>query len=134
MAEKSAEKTEKMTESKMTDDEKLWGALAYFLGFFISLLGPIVAYFIKKDSKFVRFHAVQSILFSVVFGIVFFGLTVVFTVLAVVTGGIAALLNILLLPLALVAFLVYLYAGYKAYQGQMYKIPVIGAFADKYSG
>jgi uncharacterized membrane protein len=125
---------EKPADMKLSDDEKLWGALAYFLGFVISIFGPIVAYFIKKDSKFVKFHAIQSIIFAVAAGIVFGGLWFVTFILAVITGGLGALLGILLLPLGLVFLAVYVYAGYKAYTGEMYKIPVVGGFAMKYAG
>lgn len=92
--------------------------LSYVLGF----ITGIIFYLIEKENKFVRFHAMQSI---VVFGS--------FTVLAI-AAGLVPFLNIILLPLiSLVEIILWIVLMIKAYQGEMFKLPVAGDFADKNS-
>lgn len=94
-----------------TSDDKLWAALGY----------PIVLIAIimllmeeKKVRPFIKFHAVQSIAANVV-------LFVVGSIVAVVTLGFGGIC----LPLL---WLVFLYWGYLAYQGQLFEIPVVTKF------
>lgn len=115
-------------------DDKLMGALAYVFGW----LSGLIVYFVKKESKFVRFHAIQSILLSVVGGIlatvIMVGLWIVGVILAIFTGGLGMMvipLGILLLMAACVIITVL--AAYKAYKGLEYKLPFIGNLAEKYS-
>jgi len=115
-----------------SDDSKVLGAIAYFLGFFAILL-----YLIKKDDKFVKFHSIQSILLNVVWMVVFTVLMIGSMSLTVVTammGGIGGL-SMLCLPFAgLGVLVIVLFMMWKAFSGEMYKLPFIGDLADKYSG
>lgn len=105
------------------------GLLCYALGWVTGL----VFYFMEKENKFVRFHAMQSI-------IVFGGLSII--------GGLLTLFAMLLLliPTAgpilfglLVAFgsllvtVLWILLMVKAYQNVRFKIPKIGDLAEKYS-
>jgi uncharacterized membrane protein len=102
------------------------GAIAYVLGWITG-----VAMYVLEDDEFVQFHAKQSIALSVVGFAASIGLFVVFFVLgrSPFVGGIFRLLLGLLSPLlglaglALTAFL-----AYKAYEGERYKLPVIGDY------
>ena len=47
-------------------DENIAALLSYILGW----VSGLIFFLIEKDSKFVRFHAMQSILFNVVVGVV----------------------------------------------------------------
>lgn len=101
--------------SDVTSDDKLWAALSYV---FAPVLGIIV--FLMEDKKarpFIKFHAVQSIAVSVVVWI----LVVILATVTLGFGGICA-------PLV---WLVFLYWGYKAYQGEMVSIPVVTDFIKK---
>jgi uncharacterized membrane protein len=98
------------------------GLLCYVLGWITGL----VFYLLEKENKFVRFHAMQSI---VTFG----ALTVVgivFSVLSAIPfiGILFWLLDILLSLLVVVLWVVLMV---KAYQGQTYKLPVAGNFAEQ---
>lgn len=91
------------------------GALAYVLGF----VSGIIIYLISKD-KFARFHALQSIMLSVVLYIIRYAL-------AFLPGmGYRAYSLVNLISLLLFIFLLV-----KAYQGQKIKLPVIGDIAEK---
>lgn len=89
-------------------------ALSYVLGW----LTGIIFLLVEKD-PFVRFHAMQSI---VTFGI----LTII--PLVPVVGWVLS-------PLIIVAgFVLWLVLIFKAYQGEEFKLPVIGEFAKKQAG
>jgi uncharacterized membrane protein len=89
-------------------------ALSYVLGW----LTGIVFLLIEKD-PFVRFHAMQSV---VTFGVL--------TILAMVP-----LIGWVLSPLVMiVSFVLWLVLIFKAYQGEEFKLPVIGDFAKKQLG
>jgi uncharacterized membrane protein len=97
---------------------------------FVPILG-IVFYLIEKNSRFVKFHAMQSILFGAAWIVIWIGLSIVSGVLAAVHLGI---LNLLLLPIELIVglgfFILWILAAIKAWQGQMYKLPIIGNIAE----
>jgi uncharacterized membrane protein len=86
-------------------------ALSYVLGW----LTGIVFLLIEKE-PFVRFHAMQSI---ITFGIL--------TILSFVP-----LIGWILSPLVMiVGFVLWLVLIFKAYQGEKFKLPVVGDFAEK---
>lgn len=87
-------------------------AFAYVLGW----LTGIAFLLLEKNDKFVRFHALQSV---VVFG----GITVI---------AMFPIIGWMLSPLLMMAgFILWLFLIYKAYKGEEYKLPVIGPFVAK---
>lgn len=105
---------EQTTKTSIGLDENLAGALAYLLGF----ITGIVLLVVEKDSRFVRFHAMQST-------IVFAGIWIVSIVLWQVPL-IGWLINLMLVPVTLVLWLVLII---KAYQHETFKLPVVGNLA-----
>lgn len=95
------------------------GLLCYVLGW-ISGLAFIL---IEKESKLVRFHAMQSI---IVFGV----LTIAFLSLNYI-GEIGLTIGVFLIVLTPVLWIVLMI---KAYQGTMYKLPWAGNLAEKWAG
>src|SRR5258708_36231100 len=104
-------------------------ALAY-LFFFVS--GVIFLYLDPyNEDEFIRFHARQSIGFS----IAWFALLIVFGVfIAVLPHGLGALLGFIqtLIDIALAVFWVVLM--YKAYNGERYRIPELADIVDSIAG
>jgi uncharacterized membrane protein len=96
-------------------DENIEAALCYFLWF----LTGILFFVAEKDSKFVKFHAMQSIALSII-------LSVINLVLFITIVG------IILLPLIyLLGAILWIVLMYKAYKGEKFKLPVVGDFAEK---
>ena len=107
--------------------------VAVLLAYLLSLVGGIVIFMMEKENKFVRFHAMQSIILNIVALITFVILSVLMAIVTALTAGIGGICGIVLFPLLGVAFAVFaLIAMIKGYQGEMYKIPLIGDFAEKY--
>ena len=107
-------------------NRNLVAALSYFLGF----ITGIVILLVEKDDKFIRFHAMQS---SLVFGAIF----VADIILGAVIGAVPILnlINSLFNTLVfIIALIVWIVSMLKAFQGQMFKWPVVGNFAEKQIG
>ena len=99
-------------------DENIEGLLCYVLLFvtgFIFLL-------IEKKSRFVRFHAMQSL-------IAFLALFVISAVAGIVPlfGRVVSSL------LGILTFVLWIFMMYKAYNNELYKLPIAGDFAEKQS-
>lgn len=98
------------------NNENLMGAVSYLLGF----VTGIIILLVEKESKFVRFHAMQS---TILFGGIF---------VANIALGFVPLLGWLVgLILSLVAFVLWIVCMWKAFQGEMYKVPYVGDIAEK---
>lgn len=97
-------------------DANVAGLLCYLLGWITGL----VFFLIEKESKFVRFHALQSI---IVFGS--------FTVLPFVLIMIPAIGPLLLPLVSLVELVVWILLMVKTFQGETFKIPYVGDIAEK---
>lgn len=100
-------------------DANLAAALSYLLGF----ITGIVFLVIEKENTFVRFHAMQST-------ITFAGLFVVMVVL----GAIPILGWFLSLILWLASLIIWLILLIKAFQGEKFKLPLVGDIAERQVG
>jgi len=118
-------------------DENVAALLSYIFGW----VSGLIFFLIEKDSKLVRFHAMQSILFNALIAIVGFGLWVVVFILMLIGGQLADFLGTivaLLGTLLYLAFVVGILIAWvmcliRAYQGKYFKLPIIGNFAEKFS-
>src|SRR5690349_886391 len=91
--------------------------LSYAFGF----ISGIIFFVIEKENKFVRFHALQStILFGAIFALQFALPITIFLAIIIPLLSIASLVLCVILML-------------KAYQGEMFKLPVVGDLAEKNS-
>ncbi|MDQ0350297.1 putative membrane protein [Alkalibacillus filiformis] len=92
------------------------GLLCYLFGFITGLIFLLV----EKDSKFVRFHAFQSIF-----------IWVSLFVLSMVIGFVPLIGWLISLLLAPVGFVIWIVCMIKAYQGKWFKFPVVGNIAEE---
>jgi uncharacterized membrane protein len=117
-----------MSEAKgktsMGMEQNVEGLLCYVLGF----ITGIVFFVMEKENKFIRFHAMQSI---VVFGAIF----VVDIFLSIMNAfiGIHWIFSLLLGLIGLLTFILWLVLMLQAYQEKMFKLPVAGDIAEKNS-
>jgi len=101
------------------------GLLCYVLGW----VSGLVFILIEKENKFVRFHAVQSI--------VTFGSITVVSILLSILGlipFIGVVFDIINWIIGLLAFVLWIVLMVKAYQGATYKLPWAGNIAEKRIG
>jgi uncharacterized membrane protein len=96
-------------------DANLAAALSYLLGF----VSGIIVLVLEKENRFVRFHALQSVL-------AFGGITLLWVLLNAVPI-LGFLLGVLvIIPGSAVIWLVMMF---KAYQGDEFKLPLVGPIA-----
>ena len=96
--------------------------VAALLSYLIGIVTGLIFYLVEKENKFVRFHAMQSI---VTFGALFV-LGMALTVIPVIGWAMLPLLWVLDLVLWILLMV-------KAYQGETFKLPIAGDFAEKHS-
>ena len=122
------------TSSSTGLDPKLGGLLAYLLGW----LTGLILFLVEKDNKYIRFHAMQSILLSIAVFVIEVALGIVVGILTRIPGiglivGLAALPVYGLLGLAVFGLWIFMMIkGYNGYDtGEYYKLPFIGNMAEK---
>lgn len=98
--------------------------LSYLFGWITGL----IFFLVEKQNRFVRFHAMQSILF-------FGGLTVIRIILSIIgalpiLGFFASLIWIAVIIIGLVGWIILMINGF---QGKYFKLPIIGDYAEKYA-
>ena len=99
-------------------DANVAAALSYLVGFVTGIIFLVV----EKQNRFVRFHAMQSIL-------VFAGIVVIDILLNLVPLLGALAVAFVIVPASAVLWLLLMY---KAYQGEEFRLPLVGPFvADR---
>ena len=63
--------------------------LAHILGIFSGFIAPLIFFLVKKDSKFVSFHALQALAWHIVYFVCVFGAVMIFFV-SMITSGVFA--------------------------------------------
>jgi uncharacterized Tic20 family protein len=108
-------------------DDHLWALLSYLLTFVAAILAPLVIYLVKmNESRYVRYHAAQSLNMSITALIYTFGGFFVGLVVAIATKWWGLVLVIPLFIAYAVAHLVYLtLAAIAANRGEYYQVPTI---------
>lgn len=103
---------DKKSKTELGLDENVEALLCYVLGWVTGLIFLLV----EKDNKFVRFHAVQSLItfgaLNLIIMVPFFG-----WLISPIVG--------------LLGFILWVVLMIKAYQGKKFKLPIVGDIAAK---
>lgn len=121
-------------------DANVVAGLCYVANFvcYLGVVLSIIVLITDKSNKLARFHAAQSLLL-IPLGIVFFVVYMIgFGVSAAIDSALGFPLFMILVMLILVViglgiFVMTIIAAVKGFQGQTYKLPIIGNFADSIS-
>ena len=115
-------------------DSNIGALLCYIHVCGIGLVYSIIVLVTDKTNKLPRFHAFQSLMMLVVFVILYFVAGFIIGIGAGAQSGAIASLGLLINAVIGLAFLALMILGaIKGYQGQIFKLPVIGDMADKWS-
>ena len=122
------------------------GNVAAALGYPIGIIA-IICLIMEKENRFVKFHALQSILLHVAFIVVAIAVWIIGVILVIAglaasaatnsgaLGGLGSLLFGLIWLVVIVCYVGGLiYAAVKAYGGEKFMLPIIGGMADKWAG
>lgn len=71
------------------EDERTMAFLAHLLQVFAGFIAPLVIFCIKQNSRFVKFHALQSLIWQLCYMAIFFGAMIIFffSIFATVISG-----------------------------------------------
>lgn len=111
-----------MSETKLGVSENIAGLLAYLL----TWISGIILLIIEKDNKFVRFHAAQSTVLYL--ALLVLDIALGFLTFIPYVGFIISLASMLI---GLLSLVLWIFLMYKAYKGEMYRLPVIAEYADQ---
>lgn len=124
-----------------TNDEKTFALLAHVLGIFLGFVAPLVIFLIKRESKFVSFHAMQSLVWHVIYiififaGLIFFFISLIATIGTAHAGrtdapllffGMFAFIWLFVACGWLVNMILGIVYGIRASKGEWAQIPLIG--------
>ena len=132
---------------EITSDEKTMATLAHVLQLVGGWIAPLIIFFVKRDSKFVAFHAMQALLWQLILMVFWFGAMIVWvaTIFSFAFShaanaapahppslrfflGIFALWIVAFGIMGLNLFLA-IYFGIKASRGEWASYPIIGRWA-----
>ena len=88
-------------------------------------ISGLVFFLLEKQNRFVRFYAMQSIIF-------FGGLTVLSIIISIL-ANIASPIGYLSYLLNIVGFIGWLLLVINSFQGKYFKLPYVGDYAEKYA-
>jgi len=122
------------------------GNLAAALGYPIGIIA-IICLVMEKENRFVKFHALQSILWFAIYIVVIIALMILGVIIGILgvaasaasssAGAGVGIIGMLVWLLWLVVFLGWLImlimAAVKAYGGIEYKLPIVGNMAEKWT-
>ena len=98
-------------------DENVAGFLCYLFGFITGIVFLVV----ERESRFVKFHAMQST-------ITFLSLFVISFII-----GWIPVINLLVYPIWILSVILWLVLMIKALQGKKYLLPIVGKMAEEKS-
>ena len=102
-------------------EQNLAAMLSYVFGFF----SGIAVLVLERDNKFVRFHALQSTLWFLFLFIIYWVLGF-FSRIWLIGWFLGFMLSPVTAVLSFVAFISWAILLYKAYQGENFKLPIVG--------
>ena len=129
-----------------TQDERTMALMAHLLQIFTGFLGPLVIYFIRRQSRFVAFHSLQAVFWQLlVTAVTFLGVLLIMVTILVgsprgsgpPSGGVLALFVVFWLAMvgtSLLNLVVAVYFTVKASKGEWAENPLVGGWARRAAG
>ncbi len=91
-------------------------------------VAALIIFLMEKRNRFVRFHALQSLIFGG--GLIVLSIIVRIVAYIPILGAVIACLSLIVTLAALVLYIVLMIQGF---QGKMFKLPIIGDYAERYA-
>jgi uncharacterized Tic20 family protein len=132
-----------------TEDERNFAMLAHVLQFFAGFIPPLVIYLVKRNSRFVAFHALQALFWQITyFVIIMLGMVIIFATMfgtlvhqlpkgatnntfpVGIFLGMGAFWLVFMMGWVVNVVLA-IYYGIKAHQGKWAAYPILGRWARR---
>ncbi len=108
--------------------------IASFVCYLCPPVTSIVMMLLERENKDVQFHSWQATTLGVGYIVVSIGLNILAIIVGKIIGFLGMVINWLNPLVGLAAFILWLVCLVKAYQGEWWKIPYLGDFAEKRAG
>jgi len=111
-----SQKVDSMKEASMEEETDVGGIdarMASVVAYLVAPVSSLMVFVMEENNEFVRFHAMQALIFSVLSWVI-------------ITVTSAVFIGLLFVPLY---YVVIAFLCYKAYNGEAWEIPGIGGFA-----
>jgi uncharacterized membrane protein len=100
----------------------------------LGIIVSLVFFLVEKTSRLLRFHAMQALLFGCVFVLIGIAFRILQVLVSIAIGDLVGLLGYfglwaVQITIALLLAIPLILAAIKAYQGQYFKLPIIGNIA-----
>jgi uncharacterized membrane protein len=116
--------------TSMGMDANIAAGLSYIVGWITGL----IFFIMENQNRFVRFHAMQSILFSAALTAFYILLNIVSFALAIASiPFLGLLLSGVGFLVAIGTLVVWIFLVINAFQGKYFKLPVLGNYAERYA-
>lgn len=102
-------------------DRNIVAAICYIPVF--SIVISLIILFVEKEDRFIRFHALQAFLFSIIYYLVVF-----------IFGGLPFLGGLFSGLIFVLAIIVWVWGMISAYNGQIFRLPFVGKFSERRIG
>lgn len=129
-----------------TQDERTMALMAHLLQIFTGFFGPLVIYFLRRQSRFVAFHSLQAVFWQLlVTAVTFVGVLLILVTILVgspqgsgpPSGGVLAVFVVFWLAmvgLSLLNLVVAVYFTVKASKGEWAENPLVAGWARRAAG
>lgn len=115
--------------------------VAALLSYVMTWVTGLIFFLIEKESRLVRFHAVQALILGIIAAVAMIGSWIVWIIVVIIAALLPSSLGTLFMGvvglvmtvLFLAIFVGWIMGMVKAYQREYFKLPVIGNFAEKFS-
>lgn len=107
-------------------------ALCYLIGFITGIIFLVLEPY-NRDPV-VKFHAWQSILFNIAWVVFWIGFSIISGILSSISSALSLILFPISLLISLGGFILWLLLMWKAYNGQLFMLPIVGPLAKKQAG
>ena len=120
-------------------DANVAAGLCYVANFvcYLGIVMAIIVLVTDKVNKLARFHAAQSLLLIAAnLVLVLPGYFIAVALMAIgssITTILGGLVGLVVMVIGLAIFVFFIISAIKAFQGEIYKVPVIGNYADNFS-
>jgi uncharacterized membrane protein len=101
------------------------------LSYVLFWITGLIFFLMEKQNRFVRFHAMQSIIFFG--GVTILNILINIVVAALHYSAFATALGCVGSIIGLAAFVVWIVLMINAFQGKYFKLPVVGDYAERYA-
>lgn len=134
-------------EVAVTQDERTMGVLAHVLQVVGWWIAPLIIFLVKRESKFVSFHALQALLFQIIYLFVWIAIVVAMAVAMIASAAAQGMTHSSQPPTALLVMIpifwlasmggwvtmivIAIVYGIKAGRGEWAKYPLIGSWAAR---